>query len=135
MKGKLHKREKGWVVEETKSVKNCFGCKSFDVIKEYHLHPEYSLYCLDNDENKEVNFEVVIDTKLLFEGKENDTFVKLLPDDINYKIKTSFGKSCEICGEQTDGWSYPTCNECMEALKELVIERKEYIKKHKNGQH
>jgi hypothetical protein len=131
MKGKLRKRKNGWAVEETKVVKNCFGCKSYDVIKEYQLTPDDANHCLDKDENTEVNFEVVIDTKLFTEDKENDIFAKLLPDDMNYKIKTSFCKNCEICGEHIDGWSQPTCKECFEALKELILERKEYIKKYK----
>jgi uncharacterized OB-fold protein len=38
---------------------------------------------------------------------------------------------CEVCGEKT----LPTamiCNDCFEVLKELILERKEYIKKYKN---
>ena len=60
MKGKLTKDNANkWFVKEVKTIKNCFGCKTYDVINVYELHPEDSIYCLDSDEGKEVTFEIV----------------------------------------------------------------------------
>jgi hypothetical protein len=82
MKGKLTKDNANkWFVKEVKTIKNCFGCKSYDVINVYELYPEDSIYCLDSDEGKEVSFEMVIDTGLFIKG-EKDTFARLTKENV-----------------------------------------------------
>ena len=51
--------------------------------------------------------------------------------EINEPIKFTYDKHCEICGEKIDIWTQPMCYDCLEALKELILEKKEYIKKYK----
>ena len=81
MKGKLEKDNfNKWFIKEVKTVKNCFGCKSYEVFNVYELHPDDALYCLESDEGKEVSFEIVIDTRLFIEGKK-DTFATLTKEE------------------------------------------------------
>ena len=48
---------------------------------------------------------------------------------MNYKII----RDCEFCGEKVKEEFQPVCDDCREALKDLVLERKKYNNKYKNG--
>jgi len=49
----------------------------------------------------------------------------------DYDMKFVDDTLCEVCGEKTIP-SAMICQDCFEVLKELILERKEYIKKYKN---
>ena len=51
--------------------------------------------------------------------------------ELNKPIKITYNKDCQVCGETIDAFTQVMCEDCMEALKELILEKKEYIKKHK----
>jgi len=50
-----------------------------------------------------------------------------------YKFKDYSYAECSFCGDKTEGIGKFICEECSNALKELVLEKKEYIKKYKSG--
>lgn len=85
MKGKLYRTNEGWFVKNVKTIKNCFGCKPYDIIDEYPLHPDD----LDLEELKEgeVEFDIVIS------ALDFVTYATLIPLDENgYPIYGVFGK-------------------------------------------
>jgi len=49
----------------------------------------------------------------------------------DYDMKFVDDTLCEVCGEKTIP-SAMICQDCFEVLKELILKRKEYIKKYKN---
>lgn len=52
--------------------------------------------------------------------------------DLNLPLQFKCSKPCQICGDKVDDiWTQPLCDGCLEALKELILEKKEYIKKYK----
>jgi hypothetical protein len=144
MIGKLYKKEKGWIVKYEDIIR-LFPFTQYGS-KELPLYPEDSVYCLDADNGQEVEFEIVKVfgsesfecAKLINSDKEQQKkyLIEIMEEDAkdglyknDYNIKTSFGKDCEICGEHIDVWSKPTCDDCLETLKEIILERKEQKKK------
>lgn len=135
MKGIVkHKEDNTWVVQ--------YEVWDDERTYELPLLPE-SLLIVRLKPDMEVNFkEIMKDDKVYaklnlteeFENNKTEFDVKRRVDELmrnNIKIKTRLGKDCEICGEHIDDWNKPICVGCLEAIKELVLERKEYIKKYK----
>jgi hypothetical protein len=59
---------------------------------------------------------------------------KLMKGELNLPLQYKYPKPCQICDEQIDDdWTQPLCDSCLEALKEVILERREYIKKYKNN--
>ena len=40
------------------------------------------------------------------------------------KIKDEISTTCNFCGERTDGINKPACDKCIQALKELILEKR-----------
>ena len=53
--------------------------------------------------------------------------------EINYPLDYKIIRDCEFCGEKVKEEFQPICDDCKEALKDLVLERKKYNNKYKNG--
>ena len=72
MKGTLLKEYGQWIVEHWEDLK----------VKEYSLHPEDAIYCLDSDKLREVEFEIV---KEYIDEHTNQVqkYAKLLPNNEN----------------------------------------------------
>jgi hypothetical protein len=63
MKGKLHRINNEWIIREHKTIKNCFGCKSYETFTDFPIHPDYT-YLTDGSfdeykEGKEIEFEII----------------------------------------------------------------------------
>ena len=52
----------------------------------------------------------------------------------NLKIKTSYGDNCEICGETTKEYR-PICDKCMNALKDLILEKRRLNEESREDNH
>lgn len=76
MKGKLYRKDNKWFIKEVKTVKNCFGCKPYDIINNWEVYSGDVTYCLDSDDGQEVGFELVTENGI-FEEEGNNIFAKL----------------------------------------------------------
>lgn len=122
MKGILRlKEDKTWVVEY----------KVWDDERTFELPllPESALI---------VRIKPDLEVEFKESPKEEKVYAKLMPkqskEEFDVKsrvknlmrnnIKSRLGKDCEFCNEHIDDWNKPICDGCLEALKELVLERK-----------
>jgi len=144
MKGKLKNKNNEWYVTHiTDDNGILFGV-------DYPLNPTLEkYYFLDEDaENGEVDFELItIDNgdngvryaNLLKKSKSSSEHTFINYTSINpkyfgeYNFKNYSYAECSFCGDKTEGVGKFICEECSNALKELILEKKEYIKKYKSG--
>lgn len=118
MRGILkYKEDKSWVVE--------YQVWDDERIYQLPVCPE-TMLLVKCKPDLEVDFKEFVE--------EDKVCAKLIPNDSknrvdqlmknNIKIKSYFGRDCEICGEHIDDWNKPMCVSCLDALKELILERK-----------
>lgn len=147
MKGNLKQENKKWFVvyedlltvypfPQTKIQKLPIQTES---IKIEELTPnkevEFEIITIDNGDNG-IRYAHIMTSNQIKENKE-----KSKKTEIDYKntyreknlpLQFKYSKPCQMCGDNVDDiWTQPLCDGCLEALKELILEKKEYIKKYK----
>jgi uncharacterized protein YktA (UPF0223 family) len=114
MKGTLHKTEQGWVVEYLKERFMTWGKGNpvgltFEKI-ELPLHPEDSLYCLNDDVGQEIEFEIITVSKYADIDKH---YAKLIPSKEQQKQLIT-----EIMDLDAKDGLYDTVNDVEKLAKE-----------------
>lgn len=134
MLGILHKVDDKWIVKYIDQTKS----KEFEMeLDPSDANDADTLVGTASDLNgKKINF-----TKRQIDGKsyaklksinditldemEKEVIKEMLDKSFDgFKIKNKLGNICHFCSGPTDNLGKPACDECMQALKELILEKR-----------
>ena len=122
MKGTLKlKEDKTWVVEYT--------VWDDDNTHEVPVKPE-TMILISCKPGLDVEFNIKEEDSKIYAFLKPSKYESSIDDRVkelmgnSKKIKMRLGTDCKICDTHIDGYDKFICDECFEALKELIIDRK-----------